>query len=145
MIKGLTTREVKCTPWEWNLIKSPQYIWSYLKSFEFSWSHLNSSEDTSIILKSVNILIFQMSLEFTWSYLNLLEITWNYTCASFTHCGTPRVSSHLTLDFVVPCPLSLPRLQTKDIFGQTRAGWRSRISSVTHLCSLTNMYHGTPS
>ena len=35
--------------------------------------------------------------------------------------GTPRVSSHLTLDFVVPCPLSLPSLQTKDIFGQTLA------------------------
>ena len=61
------------------------------------------------------------------------------------HCGTPCTSSHLTLDFVVPFPLSLPSRQTKDILGQTRAGWRSRISSVTHLCSLTNMYHGTPS
>ena len=58
------------------------------------------------------------------------------------HRGTPCADSHLTLDFVVPCPLSLPSQQTKDIFGQTQAGWRSRISSVTHLCSLTNMYHG---
>ena len=65
-------------------------------------------------------------------------------CTLVSHSGTPRVSSHLTLDFVVPCPLSLPSLQTKDIFGQTQAGCRSRISSVTHLCSLTNMYHGTP-
>ena len=38
------------------------------------------------------------------------------------HRGAPRASSHLMLDFVVPCPLSLPNLQTKDIFGQTQAG-----------------------
>ena len=38
------------------------------------------------------------------------------------HRGAPRASSHLTLDFVVPCPLSLPSRQTKDIFGQTQAG-----------------------
>ena len=70
---------------------------------------------------------------------------WSYVRITlFPHCGTRRTSSHLTLDFVVPCPLSLPSHQTKDIFGQTRAGRRSSISSVTHLCSLTNMYHGTP-
>ena len=39
-----------------------------------------------------------------------------------SHRGTPRATSHLTLDFVVPCPLSLPSQQTKDIFGQTHAG-----------------------
>ena len=38
------------------------------------------------------------------------------------HRGAPRASSHLTLDFVVPCPLNLPSQQTKDIFGQTQAG-----------------------
>ena len=48
---------------------------------------------------------------------------WNaFNSTLVPHCGTPRVSSHLTLDFVVPCPLSLPIRQTKDIFGQTQAG-----------------------
>ena len=38
------------------------------------------------------------------------------------YSGTPRADSHLTLEFVVPCPLSLASHQTKDIFGQTQAG-----------------------
>ena len=47
---------------------------------------------------------------------------WEKHITLVPHCGTPCTSSHLTLDFVVPCPLSLPSLQTKDIFGQTHAG-----------------------
>ena len=55
-----------------------------------------------------------------------------------SHRGTPRASTHLTLDFVVPYPLSLPSLQTKDIFGQTHSvltieGGGSIKKLVTHI------------
>ena len=53
-------------------------------------------------------------------YLLLLVI--HLQCTLVPHRGTPCADSHLTLDFVVPCPLSLPSHQTKDIFGQTQAG-----------------------
>ena len=52
-------------------------------------------------------------------------LTHKFQCVTITlvsHRGTPLASSHMTLDFVVPCPLSLPSPQNKDIFGQTQAG-----------------------
>ena len=70
-----------------------------------------------------------------WLFRARRKVEAGFTITLVPPCGTPPVSSHLTLDFVVPCHLSLPSLQTKDILGQTHAGWRLRISGVTHLCS----------